>query len=225
MTLSVPWHMITNDIAKGTHSFGTNSYYSSFCLEITFKSSYFLSETPCPNWSSRKTAIRSSPCNQGFHFPWKASANTQIIQSVKEFFFAFEGNPTSISPQLPLKHNRCLPTRLPSTSCLVTTGPLLSTTKCLANSMSELNLETPLIYPPHWIDRSWLHRGNLFRVLACWITTQGPVFLILKSKSASYYKSTVPLNWGIRENISALSSGGYVLLITTIEMLQLVTDR
>lgn len=141
------------------------------------------------------------------------------------FFFAFEDNPTSISPQLPLKHNRCLPTRLPSTSCLVTTGPLLSTTECLANSMSELNLETPLIYPPHWIDRSWLHRGSLSRVLACWISTQGPVFLILKSKSASYYKSTVPLNWGIRENSSALSSGGYVLLITTIQMLQLVTDR
>ena len=76
------------------------------------------------------------------------------------FFLAFEDTPPSISPQLPLKHNRCLPTRLPSTSCLVTGSPLLSTTERLANSMSGLNLETPLIHPPHWIDRSWLHRGS-----------------------------------------------------------------
>lgn len=146
------------------------------------------------------------------NFPWKATANTQIIQSSERFFFlAFEDTPPSISPQLPLKHNRCLPTRLPSTSCLVTTGPLLSTTECLANSMSELNLETPLIYPPHWIDRSWLHRGSLSRTVACWIFTLSAIFLILKSKAASYYNSTVPLNQGYDGKIIH----SLVLLITT----------
>lgn len=62
--------------------------------------------------------------------------------------------------------------------------------------MSELNLETPLIYPPHWIDRSWLRRGSLSRTAACWILTLSAVFLILKSKAASYYNSTVPLHQG-----------------------------
>lgn len=106
----------------------------------------------------------------------------------ENFFLAFEDTPPSISPQLPLKHNRCLPTRLPSTSCLVTTRPLLSTTERLTNSMSELNLEMPLIYPPHWIDRSWLHRRSLSRAVACLIFTLSAVFLVLKSKAASYYK-------------------------------------
>ena len=194
--------------------------------------SYFLSETPCPNRSSRKTAIRSSPCTPQLshppNFPWKATANTQIIQSSKRFFFflAFEDTPPSISPQLPLKHNRCLPTRLPSTSCLVTTSPLLSTTERLANSMSELNLETPLIYPPHWIDRSWLHRRSLSRAVACLISTLGSVFLMLKSKAASYYKQYSPIKsvpgwkkWFIPVTCRL------VLLITTNHMLLLLIER
>lgn len=98
-----------------------------------------------------------------------------------------------ISPQLPLKHNRCLPTRLPSTSCLVTGSPLLSTTERLTNSMSGLNLETPLIHPPHWIDRSWLHRGRRSPTVACLIFTLGTAFLVLKSKAASYYKQRSPI--------------------------------
>lgn len=111
-----------------------------------------------------KTAIRGSPCNPSLshppNFPWKATANSQIIQSNKRLFFSCKETPPSISPQLPLKHNQCLPTRLPSTSCLVTSGPFLSTTKRHTNSMSELNLETLLIYPPtsHWIDRRSLSR-------------------------------------------------------------------
>lgn len=109
------------------------------------------------------------------------------------FFLAFEDTPPSISPQLPLKHNRCLPTRLPSTSCLVTGSPLLSTTERLTNSMSGLNLETPLIHPPHWIDRSWLHRGRRSPTVACLIFTLGTAFLVLKSKAASYYKQRSPI--------------------------------
>lgn len=109
------------------------------------------------------------------------------------FFLAFEDTPPSISPQLPLKHNRCLPTRLPSTSCLVTGSPLLSTIERLTNSMSGLNLETPLIHPPHWIDRSWLHRGRRSPTVACLIFTLGTAFLVLKSKAASYYKQRSPI--------------------------------
>lgn len=88
------------------------------------------------------------------------------------FFLIFEHTPPSISPQLPLKHNQCLPTRLPSISCLVTTSPLLSTTKCVTNS--ELNLEMPLIYPPDWIDRRSL-------------CSHSSIFLVLKSEAASRY--------------------------------------
>lgn len=96
--------------------------------------------------------------------------HTQCIQSSKRlFFFSFEHTPPSISPQLPLKHNQCLPTRLPSISCLVTTSPLLSTTKCVTNS--ELNLEMPLIYPPDWIDRS-----------LCLIFTHSSIFLYWNQK-------------------------------------------
>lgn len=123
-----------------------------------------------------------------FFFPEKQLQTPRLFKAARDFFKAFEDTPPSISPQLPLKHNRCLPTRLPSTSCLVTASPLLSTTERLTNSMSELNLETPLIYPPHWIDRSWLHRRSLSQTVACLIFTLCAVFLMLKSKAASYYK-------------------------------------
>lgn len=107
------------------------------------------------------------------NFPEKHLQTPRLFKAARDIFFlAFEDTLLSIKPQLPLKHNQCLPTRLPSTSCLVTTSPLLSTTERLTNSMSELNLETPLIYPPHWIDRSWLHRGSLSRTGACLIFTQ-----------------------------------------------------
>lgn len=143
--------------------------------------------------TSRKTAIRNSPCNQGVHiypiFPEKQLQTARLLKAVRYFFLAFEDTPPSISSQLPLEHNWCLPTRLPSTSCLVTIGLLLSTTECLTNSMSELNLDMPLIYPPHWIDRSWLHRGSLSQTVACWIFTLSAFFLILKSNTASYYNS------------------------------------
>lgn len=156
MTLSTPWQIMTNDISEGARSVGSCwfTYNSSVCLETWVIS---LSETPCPGWSSRKTAIKGLTMQSSLphlpNFAWKATAHTQIIQSSMGFIYflfisAFEDTPPSISPQLPLKHNRCLPTRLPSTSCLVTAGPLLSTTECLTNSVSELNLEAPLIYPP-----------------------------------------------------------------------------
>lgn len=169
MTLSVPQQVMTNAITKGARSAGTwqFSYYPPACWEtqaIFCQRHHVLTDFPGKQLLGAPHAI------QGFqhppNFPWKATANTEIIQSSKIFFFffffflAFEDTPPSISPQLPLKHNRCLPTRLPSTSCLVTGSPLLSTTERLANSMSGLNLETPLIHPPHWIDRSWLHRGS-----------------------------------------------------------------
>lgn len=105
-----------------------------------------------------KQLLRGSPCNQVSHIypvlPEKQLHTPRLFKAAWDLFIfylfisAFEDTPPSISPQLPLKHNRCLPTRLPSTSCLVTAGPLLSTTECLANSVSELNLEAPLIYPP-----------------------------------------------------------------------------
>lgn len=116
---------------------------------------------------------------QAFHLPSLHPGkrlHAQFIQSSKRlFFFSFEHTPPSISPQLPLKHNQCLPTRLPSISCLVTTSPLLSTTKCLTNS--ELNLEMPLIYPPDWIDRRSLRL----------IFTHSSFFLVLKPEAASRY--------------------------------------
>lgn len=167
MTLSVPQQKMTNAITKSTHSVGTwqVSYYFPVCFGEAI-----LSETLCPERCGRKTAVRSSSSN-----PWLShspnlflKSNSKQPDSLKQrkiccffFFLAFQDTPPSISPQLPLKHNRCLPTRLPSTSCLVTASPLLSTTERLTNSMSELNLETPLIYPPRWIDRSWLHRGSV----------------------------------------------------------------
>lgn len=88
---------------------------------------------------------------QGFHihpiFPEQLLQTPRLFKAARDFFLAFEDTPPSISPQLPLKHNRCLPTRLPSTSCLVTTSPLLSTTERLANSMSVLNLESLWFIP------------------------------------------------------------------------------
>lgn len=119
-------------------------------------------------------------------FSLKSNCKHPDYSKQPDIFFAFKDTLPSISLQL--KHNRCLPTRLPSTSCLVTASPLLSTTERLTNSMSELNLETPLIYPPHWIDRSWLHRRSLSRTVVCLIFTLGAVFLTLKSKAASCYK-------------------------------------
>lgn len=116
-------------------------------------------------------------------FSLKSNCKHPDYSKQQEIFLAFEDTPPSISPQLPLKHNRCLPTRLPSTSCLVTTSPLLSTTERLTNSMSGLNLETPLIYPPHWIDRSWLHRGSLSRtVKQAWFSPSALSFPHLHQK-------------------------------------------
>lgn len=170
MTLSVPQQKMTNAITKSAHSVGTwqVSYYFPVCFGDAI-----LSETLCPERSGRKTAVRSSSTS-----PWLSHSPNLFLKSNSKhpdcskqweicffsfsfFCFALKDTPPSISPQLPLKHNRCLPTRLPSTSCLVTASPLLSTTERLTNSMSELNLETPLIYPPRWIDRSWLHRGSV----------------------------------------------------------------
>lgn len=109
------------------------------------------------------------------HFTQENDCTHSLFKAARGCFFSFEHTPPSISPQLPLKHNQCLPTRLPSISCLVTTSPLLSTTKCLTNS--ELNLEMPLIYPPDWIDRRSL----------CLIFTHSSIFLVLKSEAASRY--------------------------------------
>lgn len=147
MTLSIPQKMMTNAITKSTYSVGTQQvgYYSHVCLESfsvrdtmsyqMFKENSYQGFTML---SKAFTSIQFSQENDFIH---------PVYSKQHDFFFSFEHTPPSISPQLPLKHNQCLPTRLPSTSCLVTTSPLLSTTKCLTNSMSELNLETPLIYP------------------------------------------------------------------------------
>lgn len=186
--------MMTNVITKSTHLFGTwqVSYYFPVCLETRVI------------FGQRHHALRDLEGKQllgahhaivRFHihrdFPEKQLQAPRLFKAARDFFLAFEDTPPSISPQLPLKHNWCLPTRLPSTSCLVTTSPLPSTTERLTNSMSELNLETPLIYPPHWIDRSWLHRRSLSWMVACLIFSLWAVFLVLKSKAASYYKQLI----------------------------------
>lgn len=192
MTLSVLQQMMTNAITKGSHSVGTRqvSYYSPVCLEmqvISCQRHHILTDLQGKQLLGSHHAI--------FHihpiFPEKQRQTSRLFKAARGFFLAFEDTAPSISPQLPLKHNRCLPTRLPSTSCLVTTGPLLSTTERLTNSMSELNIETPLIYPPHWIDTSWLHRRSLSPTVACLIFTLSAVFLALKSKAASSYEQVL----------------------------------
>lgn len=154
----------------------SQSFFS--CL---LDASYFLSETSCTSSCSRSTAIKISLRNARLShpttFPWKATQTSTLFKAARDFCLAFEDTLLSISPKLRLKHNQCLPTRLRNTSCLVTTSPLLSTTERLTNSMSVLNLETPLIYPPHWIDRRWLHRRSLSRTVACLIFNLSTVFL------------------------------------------------
>lgn len=55
--------------------------------------------------------------------------------------------------------------------------------------MSVLNLEASLIYPPRWIDRSWVHRGRLSQMEACRIFILSPVSVIHKSKTACCSRS------------------------------------
>lgn len=199
MTLSVPQQMMTNVITKGTHSFGTwhSGYYSPVCLEtpvIFCQRHHVLTDLGGKQLLGAHHAIHRFLLHS--IFPEKQLQTHRLFKEARGcfFFLAFGDSPPSIGPQLPLKHNRCLPTRLPSTSCLVTTSPLLSTTERLTNSMSELNLEAPLIYPPHWIDRSWLHRRSLSPTAARLIFALSAVISAWNQKLPAVINSTVPLN-------------------------------
>lgn len=129
MTWSVQWQLMTNAITRSAPLFQMRWVRFFFC--------------PYRHW---RETVKCSACSGSTNFPQKTLTHLHFSKQW-EVFFSFWRHPTLISAQLPPKHNRCLPTRLPSISCLVT-NPLLSTTECLTNSLSELNLEMPLIYPP-----------------------------------------------------------------------------
>lgn len=113
-----------------------------------------------------KARMFEKQLSEGYHTvgrSWKYSTDRHTFQEV--FLWAFKVTLPSISPILP-EHNQCLPTRLPSSSCQVTTSHLLRNVSLI---LSVLNLVMSLFYPLTGLT-SWLQRG-------CPVCTQASFFI------------------------------------------------